>query len=97
MHGHTYRVGVEVTGPMVDGVIADYADIIAAVRSVIDLLDHRVLNEIDGLENPTTERLAEWLGAKIASALRGSAAVPGDVRLIALEVNEGGHICRWTP
>ena len=70
-HGHSYHVEVGVSGP-VDGHlgwVVDFADIKAAVRPVIDGLDHRCLNEIDGLSNPTSENLARWLWERLAPRL----------------------------
>jgi 6-pyruvoyltetrahydropterin/6-carboxytetrahydropterin synthase len=71
LHGHTYRVEVGVSGPVDDnlGWVIDFADIRAAMRPVIAALDHRCLNEIDGLANPTSEKLAYWLWARLAPAL----------------------------
>jgi 6-pyruvoyltetrahydropterin/6-carboxytetrahydropterin synthase len=61
LHGHTYRLRVWCSGPVNEcGWIVDYAEIAAAVRPVLDALDHRLLNEVPGLENPTTENLARW-------------------------------------
>ena len=66
MHGHTYRVRVWCRGAIDDGgMIVDYAVIAEKVGAVIDLIDHRVLNEIPGLDNPTTEILAPWLFEQI--------------------------------
>jgi 6-pyruvoyltetrahydropterin/6-carboxytetrahydropterin synthase len=39
----------------------DYADITAAFKSILEKLDHRYLNEIPGLENPTSEEIAVWI------------------------------------
>jgi 6-pyruvoyltetrahydropterin/6-carboxytetrahydropterin synthase len=49
--------------------IVDYADIAAAVNEALALIDHRVLNEIPGLGNPTTELLAPWLFDQIKSGM----------------------------
>lgn len=92
MHGHTYTVRVEVTGPLVDGMLPDYAVIEAIVREVASELDHRTLNEIDGLEKPTTEILTQWLADRIAPRIRESLA-----SLTGLVVDEGGHECVWRP
>lgn len=64
MHGHTYEVELVLRGPVdsATGMIVDYADIAAAWHEVAhDVLDHRYLNDIPGLEVPTTEVLALWL------------------------------------
>jgi len=62
MHGHTYRCDVICAGG-VDGrgMVLDYAEISDAWKPLNDLLDHRVLNEIEGLGNPTTEVLAPFI------------------------------------
>ncbi len=77
LHGHSFRVRVTVEGTVgaESGWVIDFADISAASRPVFDALDHRFLNEIDGLENPTSERIAEWIWDRLAPALPGLAAV----------------------
>jgi 6-pyruvoyltetrahydropterin/6-carboxytetrahydropterin synthase len=63
MHGHSYRIDVHVSGPVDPhtGWVVDFYDIEAAFEPVMAALDHRVLNEVDGLENPTAENIAEWI------------------------------------
>jgi len=74
MHGHTYEVELVFRGPVDDmGFVLDYADIATAWAPLHDLLDHRVLNEVPGLETPTTEVLAAWIAVHIASSPTGSA------------------------
>lgn len=77
LHGHSFRVRVTVEGPVGEetGWVMDFADLKAAVQPTIDALDHRLLNEIDGLENPTSEVLAMWIWDRVAPALPGLAAV----------------------
>jgi 6-pyruvoyltetrahydropterin/6-carboxytetrahydropterin synthase len=77
VHGHSFRVGVRVEGPVGEdtGWVMDFADLAGAVRPTIDALDHRYLNEIDGLENPTSEVIAMWIWDRIVGALPGLAAV----------------------
>ena len=63
LHGHSFRVRIVVDGP-VDGRtgwVMDFADLKAVVRPLHDRLDHRYLNDIGGLENPTSEVLARWI------------------------------------
>lgn len=70
MHGHTYRLIVSIHGePDESGMIIDYADLAAAVESVVRQVDHQTLNDIHGLENPTTEVVAPWLWRRIYAAL----------------------------
>jgi 6-pyruvoyltetrahydropterin/6-carboxytetrahydropterin synthase len=63
LHGHSFRVEVHVCGPLDArlGWVMDFADLKRAVKPVIARLDHYYLNDIPGLENPTSEVLACWL------------------------------------
>ncbi len=76
-HGHTYAVEITVRGPLDPkaGWVTDYATIDAVAQPLIDQLDHRDLNEIDGLGNPTSEHLARWLWDRLAPELPGLHAV----------------------
>jgi 6-pyruvoyltetrahydropterin/6-carboxytetrahydropterin synthase len=67
LHGHSFRVIVTVSGPVdpVYGWIVDYAEISNAFVSLHSLLDHQYLNEIEGLENPTSEVLAAFIMDRI--------------------------------
>ena len=62
MHGHSYGLIFELSSPtLIDGMVCDFANISLVVKSVItNVLDHKVLNDITGLENPTAENLALW-------------------------------------
>jgi len=73
LHGHSFRVEVHVRGPLDPtlGWVMDFADLKAAWKPLDDALDHRYLNEIPGLENPTSEVLARWLGVKLTPVLPG--------------------------
>jgi 6-pyruvoyltetrahydropterin/6-carboxytetrahydropterin synthase len=63
LHGHSFRVVVRVRGPIDadKGWLVDFADLEAAWRPLYEQLDHRCLNDVEGLENPTSELLALWL------------------------------------
>jgi 6-pyruvoyltetrahydropterin/6-carboxytetrahydropterin synthase len=71
MHGHSFRVEVIVEGDVdpAKGYLVDYGDIKRLTKPIEERLDHRVLNEIDGLENPTSEVLAVWIWDRLASDL----------------------------
>ena len=71
VHGHSYRVRIDVEGPVgaESGWVMDFADLKAAVEPVRLELDHRYLNDLDGLDNPTAERIAEWLWARLAPSV----------------------------
>lgn len=70
IHGHTYRVDVMCSGECgEDGMLIDYADIAAVWAPVHALIDHKLLNTVEGLFNPTTEVLAPWIIARMAVSL----------------------------
>ena len=71
LHGHSFVIGVHVEGPVGagSGWVMDFADITAAMAPLYEALDHRYLNEIEGLENPTSERLAQWIFDQLRPAL----------------------------
>jgi 6-pyruvoyltetrahydropterin/6-carboxytetrahydropterin synthase len=71
LHGHSFQVDVVVAGecdPKL-GWLMDYADIKAAFKPVWEKLDHHYLNEIPGLENPTSEIIATWIWKKLKPRL----------------------------
>ena len=67
LHGHSYEAEVEVTGKVnpETGFLLDYADIRALLKPIISQLDHTHLNDVPGLEMPTTELIAQWLWQRI--------------------------------
>lgn len=77
LHGHSFRVRVHVSGPLhpEQGWVMDFADVKAAFRPLHDQLDHHYLNEVPGLENPTSEVLARWIWERLAPALPGLSRV----------------------
>jgi 6-pyruvoyltetrahydropterin/6-carboxytetrahydropterin synthase len=77
LHGHSFSAEVVVRGEIDPhlGWLVDYAEIKRAVEPLRTRLDHHHLNEIEGLENPTSERIAIWIWERIAAALPGLAEV----------------------
>ncbi|MEZ4648141.1 MAG: 6-carboxytetrahydropterin synthase QueD [Candidatus Eisenbacteria bacterium] len=73
LHGHSFEVEVEVRGPLDPrlGWLVDYAEISRVVKPVVEELDHRYLNEIEGLDNPTSEVLAIWFWERLAGRIDG--------------------------
>ncbi len=72
LHGHSFAVDVVVRGPLQQpqGWVMDFGDVSAACKPVVDgMLDHRYLNDIAGLENPTSEVLSAWLWQQLAARL----------------------------
>lgn len=69
LHGHTYRVEIRCEGELDErGMVCDYAEIEQAWMPLHEALDHRLLNEVPGLENPTTEVLAPWILRRMESS-----------------------------
>jgi len=71
LHGHSFEVEIHVAGEpdAVTGWILDFADIKAVFKPIYEQLDHHYLNEIEGLENPTSENLAIWIWNKLKPEL----------------------------
>ncbi|MEX1198214.1 MAG: 6-carboxytetrahydropterin synthase QueD [Pseudohongiellaceae bacterium] len=71
LHGHSFQVRIVVSGPVgeTSGWVMDFGDIKTAFRPIRDQLDHYYLNEIEGLENPTSEHIARWIWQRLKPAL----------------------------
>ena len=71
LHGHSFQVRVALRGvPGAEtGWILDFADLKKAWKPLHEILDHRYLNDIPGLENPTSEILALWIWERLISSL----------------------------
>jgi 6-pyruvoyltetrahydropterin/6-carboxytetrahydropterin synthase len=71
MHGHSFQIEVHVSGPVDPnlGWVLDFADLKAAFAPIEEQIDHHCLNEVPGLENPTSENLARWLWSRLLPAL----------------------------
>lgn len=71
LHGHSFRIEIHVQGvpDPETGWLMDFADIKAAFLPIYDQLDHHYLNDVPGLENPTSERLAQWIWQQLKPRL----------------------------
>lgn len=71
LHGHSFKVEIAVEGPCDEklGWVMDYADISEAFKPIWEKLDHFYLNEVAGLENPTSENLAIWIWKQLKPKL----------------------------
>ncbi|HEX6551099.1 MAG TPA: 6-carboxytetrahydropterin synthase QueD [Gammaproteobacteria bacterium] len=71
LHGHSFRVEIHISGEpgAESGWIMDFADLKTAFAPVFEALDHRYLNEVPGLDNPTSEWLARWIWQRLKPAL----------------------------
>jgi len=77
LHGHSFNVEIACGGPIDPhkGWIIDYADIKQAFQPLYDQLDHNYLNDIPGLQNPTSEILAVWIWERLKPELHNLTAV----------------------
>lgn len=77
LHGHSYQVDVIVRGEVdpETGMVIDFAEITRAWQPLHDVLDHYYLNEIEGLENPTSEVLSAWIYRRLKPNLPGLSAI----------------------
>ena len=71
LHGHSFKVSIFVSGPIGEttGWIIDYGDMKKAFQPIWDQLDHHYLNDIPGLENPTSEVMAKWIWQQLKPKL----------------------------
>lgn len=71
LHGHSFKIEVHVCGEVRadTGWVQDFAELKQAFAPTFEALDHRYLNDIPGLENPTSENLARWLWRELKPRL----------------------------
>jgi len=71
IHGHSFRVELHVSGPVDErlGWVMDFADVRRAFEPLYQQLDHHYLNDVPGLDNPTSENLARWIWRELQPRL----------------------------
>ncbi len=77
VHGHSFRARVTIDGTPdpATGYIFHFDELAHAMEEARDALDHRLLNEVDGLSAPTLERIAIWLWNKLQNRVPGLAEI----------------------
>ena len=77
LHGHSYLVRLTIDGEVNPdtGWVVDFDDINKAFAPILARLDHYYLNEVEGLENPTSENLARWIWFRLKPELPALVAV----------------------
>jgi 6-pyruvoyltetrahydropterin/6-carboxytetrahydropterin synthase len=88
LHGHSFRIAIHVAGPLDahTGWVMDFADVKTAFAPLHQVLDHNYLNDVPGLENPTSEQIARWIWDRLAPSL------PGLSRVVVRETCTAGAI-----
>ena len=99
LHGHSYGVRITVAGDIGEhtGWVRDFGDLKAAFGPVRDRLDHYYLNEIDGLENPTSEVVARWIWKQLIGDLPQLSAVEVRETCTSGAIYRGGDARAVTP
>jgi len=90
LHGHSFRIEVHVSGVLDKtlGWVMDFADLSRVFQPVFERLDHHYLNDIEGLENPTSENMARWIWGQLSGNL------PGLSKIIVQETCNAGCVYR---
>jgi 6-pyruvoyltetrahydropterin/6-carboxytetrahydropterin synthase len=73
LHGHSFQVEIRVGGEVDQemGWVCDYEDLKVACAPLLEQLDHHYLNEVPGLDNPTSENIAQWIWVRLVGTLPG--------------------------
>ena len=93
VHGHSWRVEIHAAGPVLAdrGWVLDFADLERAFQPLLLELDHTHLNDIEGLEQPTCENIAQWIWRRLKPAL------PALARIVIWETETAGCSHRGEP
>jgi 6-pyruvoyltetrahydropterin/6-carboxytetrahydropterin synthase len=93
LHGHSYRVGVHVEGRIGEktGWVRDFSELSCAMEPLLAQLDHYYLNDVEGLDNPTSEVLARWIWERLRDPL------PDLSQVLVYETCTSGCLYRGEP
>ncbi len=93
LHGHSFQIDIHLRGEvqLEPGWVMDFADLKTAFQPLYDQLDHRYLNEVEGLSNPTSENLAMWIWDRLQPALPALASIVVRETCTSGCVYEGGR------
>ena len=76
LHGHSFQVRISIDGPLNElGWVMDFSELKKICSPFIEQLDHSYLNEISGLENPTSENIAIWLWDRLVKPLQNLSSI----------------------
>jgi 6-pyruvoyltetrahydropterin/6-carboxytetrahydropterin synthase len=77
IHGHSFRARVVIDGEPGDetGYVFHFDELAKAMAETQDALDHRLLNDVEGLSTPTLERIAMWIWSRLSNRVPGLAEV----------------------
>ena len=85
MHGHNWKVEVEVLGNKLDniGMVIDFKEIRNMTNVVVDRLDHRFLNDLDAFKeiNPTAENIAEYIHSELTKLINDDKIIVKSIKL----------------
>ena len=73
IHGHSFKITITVTGNVDNktGFVMDFGDIDETFNPLLSKLDFSYLNDIEGLENPSSENVCQWIWERLAPSLPG--------------------------
>jgi len=93
IHGHRYSVRIHVSGGVKakGGWLMDFGEITRTFQPILKDLDHHCLNDVEGLENPTSEMICHWIWARLKPAL------PELSQIVLRETDTSGCIYRGEP
>ena len=85
MHGHNWKVEVEVSGNVLDnvGMVLDFKDIRNSTNDIVDKLDHRFLNDLEPFKkiNPTAENIAKYIFLELSKVINNNEARIKSIKL----------------